>query len=247
MSAASLSSSVELREIVAAPDFDVSAERLRIGGLTPLTSIDFPGRLAAVLFCQGCPWRCGYCHNPELLDACVPTTLSWAQVYAFLNRRRGLLDGVVFSGGEPTLQAALPAALAQVRALGFEAALHTGGMYPQRLAALLPHLDWVGLDIKGPLHHHDAITGTPGSGPRVRQSLGHLLASGVAYECRTTWHPGLFDADVLLALADELAMLGVTHWALQECRTSGGAPFILAPTRTQALAARFAHFTLRRN
>ncbi|MDP3708375.1 MAG: anaerobic ribonucleoside-triphosphate reductase activating protein, partial [Polaromonas sp.] len=168
-----------LREIVAAPGIDVSAERLRIGGLTPLTSIDFPGRLAAVLFCQGCPWRCGYCHNPELLDATVPGTLAWSRVLAFLQRRRGLLDGVVFSGGEPTLQAALSAALPEVRAMGFETALHTGGMYPERLAALLPQLDWIGLDIKGPLHCHDGITATPGSGPRVRQSLRYLLASGV--------------------------------------------------------------------
>ena len=238
-----------LAEVVAAPgseSSDVGAERLRIGGLTPLTSIDFPGRLAAVLFCQGCPWRCSYCHNPELLDATAPAALPWAQVHAFLDRRRGLLDGVVFSGGEPTLQAALPAALAQVRALGFEAALHTGGMYPQRLAALLPHLDWVGLDIKGPLHRHGIITGARGSGLRSRESLGHLLTSGVAYECRTTWHPGLFDADELVALADELAALGVTHWALQECRTPGGAPFALAPARIQALSARFASFTLRR-
>lgn len=235
-----------LREAVAAPEIDADAGRLRIGGLTPLTSIDFPGRLAAVLFCQGCPWRCSYCHNPELLDANTPATISWEQVLTFLNRRRGLLDGVVFSGGEPTLQAALPAALAQVRALGFEAALHTGGMYPQRLATLLPHLDWVGLDIKAPFHRHDAVTGAPGSGLRTRESLGHLLASGVAYECRTTWHPGLFDVEELLALADELATLGVTHWALQECRTAGGAPLALTPAQTQALAARFAHFTLRR-
>lgn len=235
-----------LLEAVPAPEIEAAAKRLHIGGLTPLTSIDFPGRLAAVLFCQGCPWRCSYCHNPELLDANAPAAIPWEQVLTFLNRRRGLLDGVVFSGGEPTLQAALPAALAQVRALGFEAALHTGGMYPQRLAALLPHLDWVGLDIKGPLQRHDAITGAPGSGLRSRESLGHLLASGVAYECRTTWHPGLFDADELVALADELAALGVTHWALQECRTAGAAPFALTPVQTQALAARFAHFTLRR-
>jgi pyruvate formate lyase activating enzyme len=235
-----------LLERVAAPEIEVGAKRLRIGGLTPLTSIDFPGRLAAVLFCQGCPWRCGYCHNPELLDATEPGALAWSQVLAFLQRRRGLLDGVVFSGGEPTLQTALSTALAQVRALGFEAALHTGGMYPERLAALLPHLDWVGLDIKGPLHCHDGITATPGSGPRVRQSLRYLLASGMAHECRTTWHPGLFSVDELLALADELAALGVTHWALQECRTPGGAPFALTPAQTQALAARFAHFTLRR-
>ena len=230
------------------PNRAVPLEPLRIGGLTPLTSIDFPDRLAAVLYCQGCPWRCGYCHNPELLDAGAPTTLSWAQVLAFLQRRRGLLDGVVFSGGEPTLQAALPAALAQVRALGFETALHSGGMYPQRLSALLPQLDWVGLDIKGPLPQHDAITGVPGSGLRARESLALLLASGVAYECRTTWHAGLFSADALLTLADELAALGVTHWALQQCRPAAAAKveWSLTPAQIQALAARFPHFTLRR-
>ena len=230
---------------------ETAAAQLRIGGLTRLTSVDFPGRLAAVLFCQGCPWRCGYCHNPELLAAGAPGTVAWAQVRAFLQSRRGLLDGVVFSGGEPTLQAALPAALAEVRVLGFETALHTGGMYPQRLAALLPQLDWVGLDIKGPLQQHDAITGVPGSGPRARESLRQLLASGVAYECRTTWHAGLFSVDQLLALADELAALGVTHWALQQCRLTdavGVAPaeFSLTPAQIEALTARFARFTLRR-
>ncbi|HMA09342.1 MAG TPA: anaerobic ribonucleoside-triphosphate reductase activating protein [Ramlibacter sp.] len=219
---------------------------MAIGGLTPLTSIDFPGRLAAVLFCQGCPWRCGYCHNPGLLDATVPGAVPWTEVRDFLQRRRGLLDGVVFSGGEPTLQAALPDALAEVRALGFETALHTAGMYPGRLAALLPLLDWVGLDIKGPWRRIDAITGSRQSALRVQASLQHLLASGVAYECRTTWHPGLFDIDELHTLADELATLGVRHWALQECRTPGGAPHAVAADHAQALSARFERFTLRR-
>jgi pyruvate formate lyase activating enzyme len=223
-----------------------NAACLRIGGLTPLTSIDFPGRLAAVVFCQGCPWRCGYCHNPDLLDAARPDAVPWAQVLAFLRGRVGLLDGVVFSGGEPTLQAALPDALAEVRALGFETALHTGGMYPERLAALLPQLDWVGLDIKGPWRRIDAITRSRHSAPRVQASLRHVLASGVAHECRTTWHPGLFSVDELRALADELAALGVRHWALQECRTPGGAPHALAPDHAQAFSARFERFTLRR-
>lgn len=223
------------------------AARLRVGGLTPLTSIDFPGRLAAVLFCQGCPWRCGYCHNPDLLDATAPAALPWAQVLAFLQRRHGLLDGVVFSGGEPTLQAALPDALREVRTLGFETALHTGGMYPERLAIVLPQLDWVGLDIKGPWQRIDAITGSHNSAARVQASLEHLLASGVAHECRTTWHPGLFGADELLAMAEQLATLGVRRWALQECRTPGGAHHVLAPEHARALSARFERFTLRRS
>lgn len=222
------------------------ADRLRVGGLTALTSIDFPGRLAAVVFCQGCPWRCGYCHNPGLLDATQAGALPWKHVRAFLTQRQGLLDGVVFSGGEPTLQAALDRAVREVRELGFETALHTGGMYPQRLAVLLPRLDWVGLDIKGPWARIDSITGAPGSAPRVRASLQHLLASGVAHECRTTWHPGLFGIDELRALADDLAAMGVRRWALQECRVPGAGQHALAPADAQAWSARFEQFTLRR-
>ena len=188
-----------------------------MGGLTPLTTIDFPGRLAAVVYCQGCPWRCSYCHNPELLDATAPAILPWPQVRAFFETRRGLLDGVVFSGGEPTLQAALPAALAEVRAMGFATGLHTGGMYPERLAGLLPLLDWVGLDIKAPRHRYDAITGVPGSGERAWASLQQVVQGGVPCECRTTWHAGLFHQGELQQLGRALADIGVTHWALQQC------------------------------
>lgn len=190
---------------------------LRVGGLTRLTTIDFPGRLAAVVFCQGCPWRCGYCHNPELLDATQPGALDWDEVLAFLQSRRGLLDGVVFSGGEPLAQSGLAAALQQVRGMGFATALHTGGMYPDRLAAALPHLDWVGLDIKGPWARIPAITGVPGSGGKVRQSLALLLASGVAHEGRSTWHPGLYPLAELQALGEELQQQGLCDWWLQPC------------------------------
>lgn len=190
---------------------------LRVGGLTRLTTIDFPGRLAAVVFCQGCPWRCGYCHNPELLDATQPGAMAWDAVLAFLQTRRGLLDGVVFSGGEPLAQSALPDALRQVRALGFATALHTGGMYPQQLAAALPYLDWVGLDIKGPWARIDALTGAPGSSAKVRAALALLQASGCAYECRSTWHPGLYPLEELQALGAELHALGVRDWWLQPC------------------------------
>ena len=222
------------------------AHTLRIGGITPLTTIDFPGRLAAVLYCQGCPWRCSYCHNPELLDATTPAEMDWPQVLAFLRKRQGLLDGVVFSGGEPTLQAGLPQALEEVRALGFATALHTGGMYPERLAAVLPLLDWVGLDIKGPEHRYADITGVPGSGARAFESLTLLQASPVAFECRTTWHAGLFGVDELLDLARTLAARGVRRWALQECRAPGAPAWALTTAHQQQLAAWFPSFTLRR-
>ena len=150
-----------------------------------------------------------------------------------LHTRRGLLDGVVFSGGEPTLQAALPDALARVRALGFATGLHTAGMYPERLQALLPLLDWVGLDIKGPPAHYDAITRTPGSGDRAWESLRCVQASGVDYECRTTWHAGLFDTAALQALAEDLAAQGVRQWVLQECSTPASVPWARTAPPTQ--------------
>ena len=219
-------------------------ERLRVGGLTRWTSIDFPGRLAAVVFLQGCPWRCSYCHNPELLDAAQDARLPWTEVRSFLAGRRGLLDGVVFSGGEPTLQAGLADALAEVRSMGFATALHTGGMYPQRLAALLPLLDWIGLDIKGPWDRIDGITDSRGSAARVQASLAQVLASGVDYECRTTWHPGLFALEELQRMTGELASLGVSDWALQLAR--GCAPVApLPPEQCAAFAAQFDRFTLR--
>jgi pyruvate formate lyase activating enzyme len=221
-----------------------AADGLRIGGLTRCSSIDLPGRLAAVVFLQGCPWRCGYCHNPELLDANGDTQLTWADVRAFLQRRRGLLDAVVFSGGEPTLQPALGAALDEVRALGFQTALHTGGAYPERLAELLPRLDWVGLDVKAPWHRLASVTGAPGSAARVQASLERLMSSGVAYECRTTWHEDLFPPEDLRAMADALAALGVSDWAVQLARGSH-APARVAQQDCAAFAAQFQRFTLR--
>src|SRR5689334_15533531 len=126
------------RSGAAGPGGTATRAPLRIGGLTPLSTTDYPGQLAAVVFCQGCPWRCSYCHNPHLLSARAKHALGWDDVAAFLSRRRGLLDAVVFSGGEPLAQAALPDAMRQTKAMGYRIGLHTGGAYPPRLVAVLP-------------------------------------------------------------------------------------------------------------
>ncbi|KAF1687165.1 anaerobic ribonucleoside-triphosphate reductase activating protein [Pseudoxanthomonas broegbernensis] len=219
---------------------------IRIGGMLPLTTIDFPGKLAAVLFLQGCPWRCGYCHNPELLPARGERAIAWERAVAFLRRRRGLLDGVVFSGGEPTLQPGLGGALRVVRELGFATALHTGGMYPLRLARLLPQLDWVGLDIKAPPARHAAITGRRLGAAAVWDALDWLLDSGVDYECRTTWHPDLYPEPELHALGRELARRGVRRWVVQECRLDPSRHAPWTPPDGATLGEGFADFQLRR-
>lgn len=224
----------------------VPATALRLGGLTPLTTIDFPGRLAAVLYCQGCPWRCSYCHNPELLPADTPAQLSWNDALGFLQQRLGLLDGVVFSGGEPTLQAALPAALQACRELGLQTGLHTGGMYLPRLVTALPLLDWVGLDIKALPARYPFLTATPASGSKPWEALDWLLASGIDHEVRTTWHAGLFDVEELLQLARALSDRGVQQWALQECRSADAPLWTLQDEQLAELNTLFARFTLRR-
>jgi pyruvate formate lyase activating enzyme len=185
----------------------MSSEALAVAGLQPFSTVDFPGQLAAVVFLQGCPWRCGYCHNPGLEAKGPGQGPRWRDLREWLRGRQGRLDAVVFSGGEPSLDPALPAALAELRAMGYRLGLHTAGLSPQRLAPLLPLLDWVGLDIKTALDDEDLharITGRAGGLRRVRESLALLKASGLAYELRSTVHPQWFsDADVL-RLVDSL-------------------------------------------
>lgn len=202
---------------------DKSPDRiaLRVGGLERWSSVDWPGELAATIFCQGCSWACRYCHNQSLRNATSPDETPWAEVFAFLHKRRGLLDAVVFSGGEPLLQKDLAAAVRAVKALGYRIGLHTGGPAPERFAAILPDLDWVGFDVKAPFAEYEAITGVPGSGNAARESLKLLLARGIAYDIRTTVHEKLLDAAALARLNADLAALGCGPTRQQPFRKDG--------------------------
>lgn len=199
------------------------AHGLRVGGLTPLSTRDWPGLLAATVFCQGCPLRCGYCHNPELRPVPAPSALPWSEVLALLERRHGLLDGVVFSGGEPTLQPALGAAMTQVRAAGFAVGLHTSGIHPRRLRRVLPLLDWVGLDIKAPPRLYPDVTASTTAATRALDSLRAVRDAGTPFEVRVTLHPVL-DPPALAELADLLYAEGVTTVALQGRTEANGLP-----------------------
>lgn len=230
---------------------------LQVGGLTPFTSIDYPGRLAAVVFVQGCPWRCGYCHNPHLQPRAGGAGPAWPELRAWLAGRAGLIDAVVFSGGEPTIDPALARAIEEVRTLGLGVGLHSAGTHPRRLREVLPLVDWVGLDVKAPPDRprlHERVTGMRGSAAPAHESLRAVLDSGVAYELRTTAHPALLDDGDLLELAESLAAQGATHYALQVFRPVGCTSGSLAAVgedypRAETLARLqhlFPHFVLRR-
>lgn len=167
-----------------------SAERLPVAGLVPLTTVDYPGHLAMVVFTQGCRWHCPYCHNGAMRPLGVLGQIRWAQVCEQLERRRGFLEAVVFSGGEPTLHAGLEPALRQVRAMGLLTGLHTAGMCPDRLRRLLPLLDWVGLDLKAPFdERYTRLTGDSHSAARVQASLALVRSAPIPYQLRTTVPP----------------------------------------------------------
>ncbi|WP_087101504.1 anaerobic ribonucleoside-triphosphate reductase activating protein [Brachybacterium nesterenkovii] len=199
----------------------IGAADLQIAGLVPLSTVDWPGRLVATLFCQGCPWRCGYCHNTAILDPRTPGEVPWERVEALLARRRGLLDGVVLSGGEATMQHAVLPAARRVRELGFAVGLHTGGAFPERLRALLDEglLDWVGFDVKASAPGYDAIVGRGHAWENAERSLRLLLDAGIDHELRMTVTPALIEQ--IPAVLEMLGAAGASALVLQRARPDG--------------------------
>lgn len=186
-----------------------------------MTTVDFPGRIAAVLFTRGCPWNCRYCHNSVLRHS--GETVPWDRVESFLLERAGFLDGVVVSGGEPTLHHGLPALLEWLRELGYATAIHTNGSSPSMLLHLLKNglVDYVAMDIKAPPAVYDRITRIPNTCIEVSRSISVILKSGVEYEFRTTWHPAVLSETELMDIVRSVSRIGVKRYYLQRFHCEG--------------------------
>lgn len=193
---------------------------IKIGGIEKFSIVDFPNRMSAVVFMQGCPWRCPFCHNADLQDINADTNISWIKFVDFLKLRKGILDAVVFSGGEPLAQSGLSEAIKEVKTLGYEIGLHTGGYLPQRFKEILPLVDWVGFDIKSPLeeNRYKEITGGIADVKKVLESLTLLSTSGKNFECRTTCDPRFLSIDDLYQIADTLKTFNIKEFHLQKYR-----------------------------
>ncbi len=164
------------------------------GGMQKFSLCDYPGKTAAVLFTQGCNFRCPFCHNGFLLvSGNQGNQLREKDILAFLEKRSGLLEGVVISGGEPTLQPGLTDFCYQVRERGFQVKLDTNGSRPEVLDRLLDAalVDFVAMDIKAPLARYSVLTGTPVDTARIRRSIELLSDSDIPVLFRTTWVDGL--------------------------------------------------------
>lgn len=171
-------------------------------GLQKSSLIDYPGRVAAVAFLPGCPFACPYCHNPELAQGLDDgSLLSWERVRDHLKARFGLLSGLVFSGGEPTMHDELPAYIEEARRLGFAVKVDTNGWDPEAIVRLKP--DYFAIDFKtDPLRYAELWPQSPPDAPkRITESLAAVRASGREHEIRVTCAPGFVREEDARAMA----------------------------------------------
>ncbi len=177
---------------------------MHIKGWIKSTLLDYPARVATSLFCGGCNFCCPNCHNRDLvLSPHTLPAIPTVEVLAFLEKRRGLLDGVVISGGEPTLQPDLAEFCRQVREMGYLVKLDTNGYRPDVLEALLDErlLDYVAMDIKAPADKYTLLSGVKVDTRRIQRSIDRLMGGEVDYEFRTTVVPGLLVVQDIEAIA----------------------------------------------
>lgn len=193
-----------------------------IAGLVKSTLIDYPGKVSAVIFTQGCNFRCGFCHNPDLIpsseDSNNKSQISEGEVLDFLEKRVGKLDGVVITGGEPTLQPDLVDFTKKIKALGYCVKLDTNGSAPAILKSLITsHLvDYVAMDIKNSPDRYQETCGYPYS-QQIQDSIKLIMDSGVDYEFRTTVLPPYHDDKSMEDLAKQIK--GAKKYVIQNFRS----------------------------
>lgn len=197
---------------------------MRICGLQKLAMVDFPGKLAATVFTGGCNLRCPFCHNALLVNRMEenPENHTVEEVLDFLKKRRGFLDGVVLSGGEPLLQPGAAEFLARVRSLGFAVKLDTNGCYPEALAEILKQglVDYVAMDIKNCREKYAETVGIPGFDiAPIEESIQLLRNIGVDFEFRTTVVKEFHTAQEIRSIGEWLA--GAPRYFLQQFVDSG--------------------------
>lgn len=162
---------------------------MKIGGLQKLSLVDYPGKTAAAIFTVGCNFRCGYCHNPELvLPERFDKEIPLEEVFEFLEKRQGLLDGIVVSGGEPTMHDDLPEFLSSIKKMGYLVKLDSQGSNPKMLKRIIDEgsIDFIAMDIKSTLPKYSTVVARPVDPAAIQESIKLIMNSGLDYEFRTT-------------------------------------------------------------
>jgi len=190
---------------------------MKISGIQKLSLIDYPDKTAAVLFLPGCNFRCGFCHNEDLVNDTLGD-LGEGKIISFLESRKGLVDAVTITGGEPTVHKELPDFISKIKQLGFLVKLDTNGTDPVMLKQLIEKnmVDFVAMDIKAPLKEYHKTTNIKIDKEKINKSVELLKKGKVDYEFRTTVVPGLIDKTSLVDIAKWLK--GADKYVLQQFR-----------------------------
>ena len=231
---------------------------MKIHGLQKMTLLDFPGHVACTVFLGGCDLRCPYCHNYELATGKVPPVMEEEELFAFLRKRQGLLDGVAITGGEPCLQPGLPAFMEKIRELGFSVKLDTNGTHPDMLETVLRQglADYVAMDVKNSPAKYEITAGISGGAEssgresflvgRIRKSIALLIGSGregsgisprkLRYEFRTTVVDELHEISDFDAIGQMIE--GAERYYLQSFTDRDTVPFggLHAPSKEKLTA-----------
>lgn len=192
-----------------------------IGGLEKLSLIDYPEHLAAIIFTQGCNFRCHFCYNPQLVLSHKekgPALLE-SDLFLFLKNRLNKLEGVVITGGEPTLHADLPEFIREIKKLGYLVKLDSNGTNPKMLGSLIKAklIDYIAMDLKAPLEKYSRTVGAEIDCDNIKKSVKIIMESGLPYEFRTTLVPGLIDSADITAMGKLIQ--GASKWYLQKFKS----------------------------
>jgi pyruvate formate lyase activating enzyme len=202
-----------------------------IGGLEKLTLLDYPEHLAAIIFTSGCNFRCHFCYNPMLVLSHEGrdekntnqekgfSPILESDLFLFLGSRVGRLEGVVITGGEPTLHPDLPVFIKKIKDLGYLVKLDTNGTNPAMLAQLIKNklIDYIAMDLKAPLAKYEQVVGVKVNYKNIQESVKIIMSSGLPYEFRTTVVPGLLVKEDFTAMGKIIK--GATKWYLQKFKS----------------------------
>ena len=190
-----------------------------ISGLQKTTTIDYPGKIAAIVFTRGCNFRCGYCHNPELVnpDKFYPE-IDEQEILDFLIKRKNVLEGVVITGGEPLIHKDIDQFIKKVKDLGYAIKLDTNGTSPKFLKELIDSgmIDYIAMDIKHDVDSYKKVVNTDLDSENIRKSIKIIMDSGVDYEFRTTVLPRLFNEDDFKKVGELIK--GASKYYIQQFR-----------------------------
>jgi len=192
---------------------------MKIGGLQKTTLLDYPNKIACIVFTIGCNFRCGYCYNSELVtETDKATIITEEDFFQFLRKKRKILDAVVITGGEPTLHKDLPEFIKKIKNLNYLVKLDTNGTHPVMLKKLIKQklIDYIAMDIKAPLSKYVKVVNVKVDNKKIRSSINLIMNSGLAYEFRSTILPSLHSEEDIATMAK--LVKGADKYFLQKFR-----------------------------